>query len=62
MKRWWIKFKAYFRPHWKVMSCPQCGAVLTERSGPHMTEAVGRHSRKYHPQEWRMIRMYREIL
>ena len=61
MKRWWliklrirrslVKLRAYFRPHWRELACPRCGMIVRARSGPHMTEAVGRHGREIHSNE-----------
>lgn len=55
MKRLWIKFKAYFRPHWFSLDCPTCGQTIWARSNPHMTDAVGKHSRANHPERWQEL-------
>ena len=49
MRRLLIKLKAYIWPQWRVLTCPYCGLVVRARSGPHMTDAVGRHMRRCHP-------------
>jgi hypothetical protein len=49
MRRLWVIIRAYFRPRWRTLQCPQCNLFVRARSGPHMTAAVGRHNREYHP-------------
>lgn len=58
LRRRWIMLLAYLRPHWFAICCPHCGAVLRERSGPHMTRAMGRHARAAHPEITSMYRSY----